>query len=70
MRDGNFITDAGAHHCLNNGFALIFANTNPESWNWYNWNGHVNPTVLVIAAGLLFYSAKPFFRLTENTYTT
>lgn len=55
-------------HCLNNGFALIFANTNPESWNWYNWNGHVNPTVLVIAAGLLFYSAKSFFRLTENTY--
>jgi len=57
-------------HCLNNGFALIFANTNPESWNWYNWNGHVNPTVLVIAAGLLFYSAKSFFRLTENTYST
>ena len=55
-------------HCLNNGFALIFANSNPESWNWYNWNGHVNPTVLVIAAGLLFYSAKSFFRLTKNTY--
>ncbi len=55
-------------HCLNNGFALIFANSNPESWNWYNWNGHVNPTVLVITGGLLFYSAKSFFRLTENTY--
>ncbi len=55
-------------HCLNNGFALIFANTNSENWNWYNWNGHINPTVLVIAAGLLFYSAKSFFRLTENTY--
>jgi len=55
-------------HFLNNGFALMFANSNPESWNWYIWNGHVNPTVLVIAAGLLFYSAKSFFRLTENTY--
>ncbi len=57
-------------HSLNNGFALIFANTDPENWQWYNWNGHVNPTILVIAAGLLFYSAKSFFRLTENTYTT
>lgn len=56
-------------HCLNNGFALIFANTNPENLQWYNWNGHVNPTVLVIAAGMLFYSAKSFLRLTEPSST-
>ncbi|MCH8955517.1 CPBP family intramembrane metalloprotease [candidate division KSB1 bacterium] len=64
----NSIIPAIILHGLNNGFALILANSNPESWNWYNWNGHVNPTVLVIAAGLLFYSAKSFFRLTKNTY--
>lgn len=54
-------------HCFNNALALVFANTNAETWHWYNWNGHVNPTVLVIAAGALYYSAKLFYRWTDNS---
>ncbi|MFQ5677644.1 MAG: lysostaphin resistance A-like protein, partial [bacterium] len=53
-------------HCLNNAFSLLYANSNAENWDWYNWNGHVNPTVLVIAMGIFYYSGKGFIKLTRK----
>jgi len=42
-------------HSVNNGFAILFGNTAWQSWEWYNWHGHVNPPVLAVAACVLFY---------------
>ncbi|MFQ5602282.1 MAG: lysostaphin resistance A-like protein [bacterium] len=53
-------------HMFNNGFALILSNTDPEKINWYSWNGHIHPTVLVIAAGATYYGFKFFFRFTQT----
>lgn len=52
-------------HCFNNSFALLFLNIQPESMQWYNWNGHVYPPILVIASGVAFYGLKWFHRHTE-----
>ncbi len=52
-------------HCFNNTFALLLLNIPPESMQWYNWNGHVNPPILVMASGITFYGLKWFHRHTE-----
>jgi membrane protease YdiL (CAAX protease family) len=53
-------------HAINNAFALIFMNTQIASLEWYNWNGHVNPPVLVVASGITYYGIKWFHRYTEE----
>ncbi len=52
-------------HCFNNAFSLFLNNVNPETINWYNWNNHVNPPILVLAACMAYYGFMWFYRLTE-----
>lgn len=56
-------------HCFNNAFALLMINLNPEGQGWYNWHDHVNPTVLVISAGLAYYGLKWFYQFTKSPET-
>lgn len=51
-------------HCSMNAFSLCAENTDFLGQDWYNWHGHVNPPILVIAAGISFYCFKWFNRLT------
>ncbi len=45
-------------HALNNLVSVVTANVTAESLAWYNWRGHVHPTALVVAAGVVFYTLK------------
>jgi len=44
-------------HGANNFIALLYVNLKDEL-SWYLWGDHVSPVVLVIAAGLLYYSMR------------
>lgn len=52
-------------HIVNNGTGLWSANADVYVIPVYNWKGHVNPIALVIAAVLLYFSMRAFFRETE-----
>ncbi|MFQ5769573.1 MAG: lysostaphin resistance A-like protein [bacterium] len=52
-------------HSVNNAFAFFFNNVSPENFEWYNWNNHVNPPIVVIAVCITFYGLKWFYRFTE-----
>ncbi|NIR47786.1 CPBP family intramembrane metalloprotease [candidate division KSB1 bacterium] len=52
-------------HAINNAFAFIYLNLEGK-FEWYNWNGHVYPPILVIATAVAFYGLKWLYRLTEN----
>lgn len=52
-------------HAFNNAFALFFTNIDSEQLSWYNWNGHVHPTIVAVAACLTFYGLKWFNDLTK-----
>jgi len=54
-------------HAINNGVALLQVNLPPESLDWYNWNGHVYPPLVVASAAAAFYCFKAFFRLTAGS---
>jgi len=56
-------------HCMNNLFALLLINLEPEQLSWYNWNDHVNPPILVISAAMAYYGLKWFYQLTEPQAT-
>jgi len=44
-------------HGVNNFIALLYVNLNlQEELTWYLWGEHVSPIVLVISAGLFYYS--------------
>jgi len=53
-------------HCINNTFAIIFLNIAPENFSWYNWNDHINPPIIAIAACITFYGFKWFYKFTES----
>ncbi|MCG8604463.1 CPBP family intramembrane metalloprotease [bacterium] len=53
-------------HAINNAFALLFMNTQIAEMQWYNWNGHVNPPVLVVASAITYYGIRWFHRYTEE----
>lgn len=53
-------------HSFNNAFALLMINSDPAKLNWYNWNGHVNPPILTVAACITFYGFKWFNRFTQS----
>ncbi|MFQ5651417.1 MAG: lysostaphin resistance A-like protein [bacterium] len=54
-------------HCLNNLFSLLYLNFNLDQVGWYHWYGHVNPTVVAVAACIAFYALKWFNQQTEPT---
>ncbi len=46
-------------HAGNNLLALFFVNmTMEEEPSWYLWGDHVSPVILVLAAGIFYYSIK------------
>ncbi|MEJ2054298.1 MAG: type II CAAX endopeptidase family protein, partial [Calditrichaceae bacterium] len=46
-------------HAMNNFIGVVFLNFNLSPYmNWYEQNNHVSPVVLVIAAGILFWSVN------------
>lgn len=53
-------------HCFNNAIALWMTNTDPTKLNWYDWNGHVNPAILAVAACFTFYGFKWFYFFTKS----
>lgn len=57
-------------HCFNNAFAILFLNLDEDHLNWYNWHDHVNPPILVVAAALVYYTSKWFFKLTKTQHTS
>jgi hypothetical protein len=56
-------------HSINNGLALLMLNIKPEHLHWYEWRGHVNPLIALLAAGAAYSGLKSFFRLTKDTAT-
>lgn len=53
-------------HSFNNAFALWMINSDPAKLNWYNWNGHVYPPILAVAACFTFYGFRWFHRFTQR----
>lgn len=53
-------------HCINNAIALALVNFEPQFSGWYEWYGHVNPSLVAIAACAAFYGFKGFWRLTKD----
>jgi len=52
-------------HGLNNAFALLLVNDKGlGSMSWYEWYGHVHPTVIAVAACLCFYGFSWFLKAT------
>jgi membrane protease YdiL (CAAX protease family) len=54
-------------HCINNATSLAFVNFEPQFLGWYEWYGHVNPSIVAVAACLAFYCLKAFWRLTAQS---
>ena len=57
-------------HCINNTLSIIFINVDENQLSWYNWNEHVNPTIVAIAACITFYAFKSFLRATDKSSET
>jgi len=51
-------------HVMNNGTAVWFAHQTEASLSWYEFYGHVNPFVLIFSAGLLYFGARQFLKVT------
>ncbi|MFQ6608822.1 MAG: lysostaphin resistance A-like protein [Fidelibacterota bacterium] len=47
-------------HSINNALAMISANWGYKIEQWYAWHRHVNPLLLLIAAGLIFFGYTRF----------
>ena len=47
-----------------------FINVDENQLSWYNWNEHVNPTIVAIAACITFYAFKSFLRTTDKSSET
>ncbi len=46
-------------HGINNLIALLFINFNlEEKMEWYTWQGHVSPILLILSLGLIYWSIK------------
>ncbi len=60
-------------HALNNFIAVWMLNVNlEESMQWYEWNGHVSPAVLIIAIVVLVWGLRrisaPYQEASEQEY--
>ncbi|MDO9548983.1 MAG: type II CAAX endopeptidase family protein [Candidatus Marinimicrobia bacterium] len=51
-------------HAINNGIAVIFTHLPENSIGWYEWRGHVSPTILVAGVLLLAGGIRWFIRST------
>ncbi len=60
----NSIWSSFGLHALNNGVAVWFAHQSTESLDWYLWHGHVQPLILMVGMGLLFFGMRAFISKT------
>ncbi len=51
-------------HAMNNGIAVWLAHQPEESLGWYEFNGHVNPYILIFATLLTIFGLKYFINIT------
>lgn len=62
----NSIFPSALVHGINNGIALIAANTGDSEIAFLTWKGHVNPLVLIAAIGALYIGMVLFYRYSEE----
>jgi len=55
-------------HAINNGAGLLSANADLENIRYYDWGGHVSPVFLLLAAGMLYFGFRSFFRETRELH--
>ncbi len=55
-------------HGINNSLALIFQNVDEKHLNFYSWNNHVNPFLVVISIFGCIYGFKIFYSYCEEFY--
>jgi membrane protease YdiL (CAAX protease family) len=62
----NSIFPSATVHAINNGIALVAANTSAGEFTFMTWKGHVNPLLLVAAIVVLYVSMVLFYRYSEE----
>lgn len=53
-------------HSINNGLALIFANTEEANIGWYFTGNHVNPLIIFAAILTIFFGFQQFYRYCDE----
>ncbi len=64
----NSIVPSMIVHLINNGIALIFANTKPEQYQWYLYKEHVSIPIVIAAIMLVFFGMKLFYKLCDSYF--
>jgi membrane protease YdiL (CAAX protease family) len=54
-------------HLINNGIALIFANVEPEKYQWYLYKDHVSIPFIIAAILITFYGMKLFYKFCDSS---
>ena len=55
-------------HLINNGIALIFANSKPEQYQWYLYKNHVSIPILIAAIIVVFFGMKLFYKFCDSSF--
>lgn len=54
-------------HLINNGIALIFANREPEQYQWYLYKDHVSIPIVAAAVLVTFFGMKLFYKFCDSS---
>ncbi len=54
-------------HFINNGIALIFANSKPEQYQWYLYKDHVSIPIVIAAIIVVFFGMKLFYKFCDSS---
>lgn len=54
-------------HFINNGIALIVANTKPEHYQWYLYKDHVSIPIIIAAIIVVFFGMKLFYKFCDSS---
>jgi len=63
----NSIVPSMIIHFINNGIALIFANIEPEQYQWYLNKDHVSTPLVIAAIFAVFYGMKLFYKFCDSS---
>ena len=55
-------------HFINNGIALIFANSKPAQYQWYLYKNHVSIPIIIAAIIAVFYGMKLFYKFCDSSF--
>lgn len=64
----NSIVPAMIVHLINNGIALIFANSKPEQYQWYLYKDHVSIPIVIAAIIVVFFGMKLFYKFCDSSF--